>query len=171
MTMGALARKLTLMILTVTLLSGAAFGGVVDIGGDVAYRIVGDVVRISVGRITNESPLESTQSLCLTLRFTADPSPVTAGYDVARASLAAFGKGGRLAPGERLTRIEVEAPCERPPDGTYYVHLMLSQCSDPARVLDRVTFADTVTVLSGAGGGTDHRGRVRGAAQAGGFVR
>ena len=128
-----------------TVLAGSA-----DFSGSWSFNISGDTVRIEVDRITNNSS-RTTDPLYLTLWLTTGPNPYTRGYPTARFALADLDgiDDGRLAPGYYVSNLWVTATFSRPPAGTYYVHLFVSEYPDLNLALDLVTARNTLTIGGG----------------------
>ena len=147
MTPGALTRA-AVTVIAAAAACFAAFeaGATVEIGGTVSYRVDGDTVTLEVDEIANRSESRTTGTLYLTLWMTADADPYTAGHRVARVSLAELDGEGFLPPGYYYSDIQLTTDYERPPAGTYYVHLFVSEYPDLETVLDLRTFTESVTI-------------------------
>ncbi len=135
--------------------------GSADISGSFSYQTINgrESVRIEIEQIHNNTPNITTGTLYVTLWMTHDREPWGSGYNAARESLT-FGDvpTGQLRPGARFTNIRFTTDFDSPPDGTYYVHLIVSQHPDLNTALDTVTFPGTTTLSStggsvGGGGG------------------
>ncbi len=109
--------------------------------GGVGYQIVGDKVRLTALQIANYS-LEDSGTLYLTLRMTESSDPFTEGegYRVARASLDVV-----LKAGYQISNVSRVTEFTRPPDGTYYAHLYVSESPNRDTPLDIITFTNTQT--------------------------
>ena len=118
--------------------------GFVDVrmSGVLSYTVDGDSATLELERVTNHGTTRS-GTLYVSLWFTTSPDPYTPGNLVARTSLAELGGNGTLEPGYSFNDVSLSTDYEPPPDGTYYVHLYVSQYPDLNVVLDLVTFTDT----------------------------
>ena len=128
-------------------------GKVAEIG-TWTYAITGDSVKITVGRITNDTTARTTGTLHVGLRFTSVNSPTASGYNVARHSL-----GQRLGPGRSFSNISFTTVFTRPPQGTYYVHLFVVEYPNLNTILDASTASERNTV-SDPGKVADIEGRI-----------
>lgn len=125
------------------------FSGVADISGNPSYSISGRTVTLRVDRIMNNTNNIITGSLYLTLRMTQGSSPSTAGYNVARTSISIpDNTTGQLYPGESFVNLVQSATFSPPPNGTYYVHLYVSEYPELNTSLDYVTFPKTYTLTN-----------------------
>ena len=122
----------------------------VEFSGTVSYAIQGNSVTLAADRITNNSQSRTTGTLYLTLWMTPTADPYTEGHRAARVSLAEIDGVGRLPPNYYYYYISLPTAYQDPPDGTYYVHLYVSEQPDTHVTLDLVTFTNTLTV------GDDH---------------
>ncbi|MCA9423123.1 MAG: DUF4214 domain-containing protein [Nitrospira sp.] len=127
---------------TETVGGGGSSGGGNDlqIVGSVAYTIQGNNVEIRVDRIENRSATRTTGTLYAKLWFTTGPGPVGTGYQGAEKAMSFIGSNGTLPPNTHVTGISFTTPFTPPPNGTYYVHLIISQYPNVDTILDSVTF-------------------------------
>lgn len=124
--------------------------------GNVGYSIDGNQVRLDADRIQNDSPSYTTGTIYLTLRATSAPGAFGDGYTLARTDLSYVNGTGQIAPGGAFVGVSTTAAFTAPPDGTYYLHMVVSEFPDLTVALDHLTFDDTVTFGPGMGGGDDH---------------
>ena len=113
--------------------------------GTVSYRIVDDVVTIEIDRIENNG-VRRTGELYVTMWLTEGPDPYTTGVRVARQSLAYRDGAGTLDPGWRYDDIRFTTDYHRPPPGTYYVHVFVSEVPNLNSALDLLTFTEQLQV-------------------------
>ena len=117
----------------------------VEMRGTVSYRIEGDAVTIGIERIEN-SGARRTGELHVTMWLTEGADPYTTGWGVARRSLAYLDGAGTLAPGRSYEDIRFTTDYHRPPPGTYYVHVFVSEAPDLNTTLDLLTFTEQLHV-------------------------
>ncbi len=117
--------------------------------GNVNYRIDEneETVILGVDEIFNDSS-RTTDMLFLTLRLTDGPSAESSGYDVARVSLEGSGRSGRLSPRGSYTNLSLTTDFIAPPAGVYWVHVYVSDASNPSKQLDVRSESVTYTVTS-----------------------
>ncbi|HEX7048513.1 MAG TPA: hypothetical protein VF275_13180 [Gammaproteobacteria bacterium] len=143
--------RLTIRVtgLALLLLPAFAFAGTpVVIEGSASYSASGSQVTISVDRVTNTSSDTTSGTLYLTLWATSGSSPFDTGHELASVQL------GELAPGEYFYDIVQTASFTPPPNGTFYIHLLVVEYPDFDTVLDHVTFGtETFGSTGGSGGG------------------
>ncbi len=96
----------------------------VQFTGGVEYQILGGSAQLTAREISNYS-FEDSGTLHLTLWMTKSPDPNTRGYTVARASL-----GSGLSARSFVSNVSRIADFTAPPDGTYFVHLYVSESPD-----------------------------------------
>ena len=101
-------------------------------------------MTLAADRIVNRSTSRTTGTLHLTLWFTEDADPYTAGHVAARQSLAAAVGTGQLPPGGHFENVQLQTSYNLPPPGTYYTHLYVSEYPDVDAALDIVTFTGTL---------------------------
>ena len=146
---------------------GGASGGFIDLSGSLSYQVLGDSVRIEIGRIINNSRTTTTGTLFVTLHYSTGSSPSGIGYRTARQSLSFAANNGTLAPGAGYSNIRFTTDYRPPPAGTYYVHLYVSQHPNHSTILDSHTFTRRVTFGgSGSGSGSGNSNNVRDGASA-----
>ena len=140
---------------TVTFGEDSGGSGNVVFVGSVGYELLDNRTRavLKAERIENRSRNTTTGTLHLRLWATENSSPTGKGYVLADANLSYINDTGQLAPGGAFTNIEVTVPLTPPPDGTYHLHLFVSQYPDLSTALDTVTFSKTVTFGDVGGGG------------------
>ena len=123
------------------------FPETVDFVGTVRYSITGNQATLEADRIQNNRS-RGTGTLYLTLWMTASSDPYTSGHITARASLVEFHDRGRLMPGYYFSDVSLTTNYTKPPPGTYYVHLFLSEYPDIHTSLDILTFSETVSIAT-----------------------
>ncbi|HEX6929300.1 MAG TPA: MYXO-CTERM sorting domain-containing protein [Gammaproteobacteria bacterium] len=120
--------------------------------GSASYEASGSSVTIEVDRVSNNSADTTSGTLFLTLWATSTSSPIGSGYELANVEL------GELAPFEYFYDIVQTTTFVAPPDGTYYVHLLLVEYPDTSTIVDHITFGSQVFSGGGGGGGGDDGG-------------
>lgn len=134
---------------------GGGDTGYITIEGNVSYEVIGDVVALEVDRVANNSSSTTSGTLFLKLWATTTSSPVGSGYELASSEL------GTLSPGTYYYDIIRSMDFTAPPQGTYYVHLIVTEYPNTDTILDSVTFPSTAYFAgsndggSGGGGGND----------------
>lgn len=122
-------------------------GEYISIGGSVSYEISGGMATMEVDEVVNNSSRTTSGTLYLKLWATAGSSPVGSGYELASSSL------GTLSPGQYYYDIAHTVDFVAPPEGTYYVHLIVTEYPDTNTILDSVTFSGTEYFAGSSGGG------------------
>lgn len=139
-------RLLPLLLAFAGLAPAVASATDVTMNGNIGYDASGGTVTITVDQITNNSSDTRSGTLYLTLWATSSSSPAGSGYELAQVAL------GELQPNEYYYDVVQTTSFTTPPDGTYYVHLLLSEYPDLDSYIDSITFG-TETFGSGGGGG------------------
>lgn len=135
-------------------MSSAVSAQEIDISGTFSYDVTANSVEISVERITNNTNNRTTGTLYVTLRMTQSSSPFSNGYTVAQESLSYIGNtGGQLTPGQSFSNIRFSTPYTTPPQGNYYVHIVISEYPTLTTSLDTVTFSNIATIAGNDNGG------------------
>ena len=138
----------TLLILAAGLLSLTAEAADLEIRGNVSYETVNNQqsVRIRVDSVINQSTNATSGTVHLRLVATSTPDLFQNGYILADINFANYANdAGRLGPGQGFSNIDITTPFNRPPDGTYYLHLYVSEFPDISTVDDYITFSNTAS--------------------------
>lgn len=140
-------RILPLLFLAAGLAPAAASATDVTMHGSIGYDVSGSQVTITVDQIVNNSSDTRSGTLYLTLWATTSSSPTGSGYELAQVAL------GELEPNEYYYDVVQTTGFSAPPDGTYYIHLLLSEYPALDSYIDSITFSGTQTFDSGGSGG------------------
>ena len=129
------------VLFLLSVIGGLEAHGTVEFEGRFAYQIDGNDVTLEAERLVNRSSTRTTGTLYLTLWMTTGSDPYTTGHRAASVSL-----GTTLRPGYVLEDISRDTTYSRPPPGTYYVHLYVSEYPKLDTTLDLVTFTRRLAV-------------------------
>lgn len=110
-----------------------------DISGTVSYSISNGTVRLTADRVSNNSTVYTTGTLYLQLIASPDNSASGTAYTLGEARL------GELQPNHYFYDIDQTVTFTRPPDGTYYLFMILVEYPDLTTIKDSVMFSNTVT--------------------------
>lgn len=105
----------------------------IDMTGNVSYQVTNGVATFNIGQITNNNSSYTTGTLSITLWATSGNSPVGSGYTLATVSL------GELTSNEYFYNIQQSASYSAPPDGTYYIHIIVQEYGNG--IVDSSTFS------------------------------
>jgi len=129
-----------------------AAGTPMEMRGNVAYQTLnnGTQVRINVETLVNTSQTQVSGTLHLILFATTGPSPIGQGYTLADSNLGTFlPDTGRIQPTRGVSNLVTTTDFQLPPNGTYYVHLIVAEFPDLGTILDSRTFSSLLTVGGG----------------------
>ena len=92
----------------------------ISMSGNVSYEVSNSIITLNVGRIDNNTTRTS-GTLTLTLWATKQASPSGQGFNLGSVDL------GELTSGEYYYNINQQAYFTSPPDGQYYLHVLLEE--------------------------------------------
>jgi MYXO-CTERM domain-containing protein len=121
----------------------------VGFNGTAQFTVSGSQVTLEAARIENNSTNRTTGTLYLKLFATTSSSPDTSGYELASVQL------GELSPGQYYYDVVQTTGFDAPPNGTYYMHLLLVEYPNTSTIVDYVSFGQQSFGNTGDGGGTD----------------
>ncbi len=139
-------RLINFLLLVGTLILTLGARANVQIEGNIAFQRQGDQVSIQIDRIANYSETRTTGTLHVRIFARTSADPFGQGYWVTDINLYGLNNGtGQLSPSTAFTSLRLNGAWQTPPDGTYYLHLYVTEYPDLTTALDTRTFDGTFT--------------------------